>query len=70
MLPDAEAEFSTDEKEGYLITESDALEDWNVNVTYRTQKAEVEPKLVKETVQCNSRQHCFASCAFNTCDKQ
>ena len=53
MLPDAEAEFSTDEKEGYLITESDALEDWNVNVTYRTQKAEVEPKLVRETVQCN-----------------
>ena len=27
MLPDAEAEFSADEKEGYLIMESDALED-------------------------------------------
>ena len=37
MLPDAEAEFSADEKESYLIMESDALEDWNVNVTYRTQ---------------------------------
>ena len=36
MLPDAEAEFSADEKEGYLIMESDALEDWNVKVTYRT----------------------------------
>jgi len=27
VLPDAEAEFSADEKEGYLIMESDALED-------------------------------------------
>ena len=45
MLPDAEAEFSADEKEGYLIMESDALEDWNVNVTYRTQKADSEQKV-------------------------
>ena len=55
MLPDAEAEFSADEKEGYLIMESDALEDWNVNVTYKTQKADseqkVEPELVKENLQ-------------------
>ena len=28
---------SSADEEGYLITESDALEDWNVNVTYRTQ---------------------------------
>ena len=41
MLPDAEAEFSADEKEGYLIMESDALEDWNVNVTYRTQNLQM-----------------------------
>ena len=44
MLPDAEAEFSADEKEGYLIMESDALEDWNVNVTYRTQNLQKNMK--------------------------
>ena len=42
---DAEAEFSTNEKEGYLITESDALEDCNVNVTYRTQNLQKNLKV-------------------------
>ena len=53
MLPDAEAEFSADEKEGYLIMESDALEDWNVNVTYRTQNLQ---KNLKSRAQRYSEQ--------------
>ena len=44
---------SSADEEGYLITESDALEDWNVNVTYRTQNLQ---KNLKSRAQRYSEQ--------------